>query len=88
MYSKVKSGKQSFKLAEASDKAKKIVKVGGMSEASAEGTQHAYGEEEKEAFTDWINFQLEADPELKGRLPMSDSGDHLFKEVHDGIILW
>ena len=88
MYSKVKSNKQSFKLAEASEKAKKIVKVGGISEASAEGTQHAYGEEEKEAFTDWINFQLEADVDLKGRLPISEEGDYLFKAVDDGIILW
>ena len=38
MFSKVKGGKVSYKLAETADKAKKLVTVGGLSEASAEGT--------------------------------------------------
>lgn len=88
MYSRVKSGKTTYKLAETSEKAKTIIKTGGLSAASAEGTQHAFSEEEKEAFTDWINFQLEADPDLKQQLPISESGDALFRAVHDGIVLW
>lgn len=40
MYSKVKSGKVSFKLADTAEKAKKLVTVGGLSEASAEGNVH------------------------------------------------
>ena len=87
MYIKVKSGKTKFGLAETSEKAKKIVKTGGTSEASAEGTTHSYGEEEKQAFSDWINFQLEADEDLKGVLPISDEGDALFTAIKDGIVL-
>lgn len=37
MFAKVRSGKTSFKLAETADKAKTLVTVGGLSEASAEG---------------------------------------------------
>nr|WAW84881.1 fimbrin 1 [Halisarca dujardinii] len=87
MYAKVKAGKQSFALQDTAEKAKKMIVVGGMSEASAEGTQHTYGEEEQEAFSDWINFQLEKDPELQARLPIPAGGDHLFRKVDDGIIL-
>ena len=38
MFSKVKSGKVSYKLADTAEKAKTLVTVGGLSEASAEGT--------------------------------------------------
>ena len=38
MLTKVKSGKVSYKLADTADKAKTLVTVGGLSEASAEGT--------------------------------------------------
>lgn len=88
MYATVKSGKTTYKLAETSEKAKTIIKTGGLSAASAEGTQHAFSEEEKEAFTDWINFQLEGDADLKKQLPISESGDALFRAVHDGLVLW
>ena len=37
MLASVKSGKVSYKLAETADKAKTLVTVGGLSEASAEG---------------------------------------------------
>ena len=39
MFSKVKSGKVSYKLADTAEKAKTLVTVGGLSEASAEGTR-------------------------------------------------
>ena len=38
MFAKVKSGKVSYKLADTAEKAKTLVTVGGLSEASAEGT--------------------------------------------------
>ena len=38
MLKKVKEGKVSYKLAETAEKAKTLVTVGGLSEASAEGT--------------------------------------------------
>ena len=88
MYKKVQEGKVKFGLAEQADKAKKLVKVGGLSEGSAEGTTHSFSEEEKLAFVDWINFQLENDTDLQKTLPISEEGDALFKSVYDGLVLW
>ncbi|KAL5480026.1 hypothetical protein EMCRGX_G023641 [Ephydatia muelleri] len=89
MYKKVRSSKKSFRLAETADKAKNLVTVKGLSEASAEGTQHSFSEEEKIAFVDWINYQLEKDQDLITRalLPVKEDGDGLFTAVHDGLIL-
>ena len=52
------------------------------------GTQHSFSEEEKIAFVDWINFQLEEDPDVKSSLPVPEEGDGLFQAVYDGIVLW
>ena len=52
------------------------------------GTQHSFSEEEKLAFVDWINFQLENDPDVKHKLPIEEEGEALFRAVDDGIILW
>jgi hypothetical protein len=35
-----------------------------VSERSAQGTAHSWSEEEKVAFTDWINDSLGKDPDL------------------------
>ncbi len=47
MLKKVKSGKTKYALADTAEKAKKLVTVSGLSEASAEGTTHTFAEEEK-----------------------------------------
>lgn len=47
MLKKVKAGKTKYALADTAEKAKKLVTVGGLSEASAEGTTHTFSEEEK-----------------------------------------
>ena len=47
MYRKVKASKKSFGLHSTAEKAKKLVTVSGLSEASAEGTTHSFSEEEK-----------------------------------------
>lgn len=52
------------------------------------GTTHSFSEEEKIAFVDWINYQLEDDPDVKKTLPVSEEGNGLFTAVHDGIVLW
>ena len=88
MYKKVQKGKVKFGLADQAEKAKKLVKVGGLSEGSAEGTTHSFSEEEKLAFVDWINFQLENDPDLGNVLPIAEEGDGLFQSVHSGLVLW
>jgi hypothetical protein len=88
MYQKVQQGKVKFGLADQAEKAKKLVKVGGLSEGSAEGTTHSFSEEEKLAFVDWINYQLENDADLSKTLPISEEGDGLFESVYDGLVLW
>lgn len=45
-------------------------------------------EEEKIAFTNWINTALKDDPDCKHVLPMDPDSDALFKSVRDGIVLW
>lgn len=88
MYKKVQKGKVKFGLADQAEKAKKLVVVGGLSEGSAEGTTHSFSEEEKLAFVDWINYQLENDGDLGHILPIPEDGDGLFKSVYDGLVLW
>lgn len=67
---------------------KKLVKTGGTSVASAEGTTHSFTEEEKYAFCDWINYLLVDDADLKALLPMNEEDDSLFSAVETGIMLW
>jgi hypothetical protein len=49
--------------------------------------ERAYAQEEVEGFVDYINANLEEDPDLKGLLPLDGHNDSLFKAVHDGILL-
>ena len=58
------------------------------SPVSLAGTTHSFSEEEKLAFCDWINYQLEEDADLQKHLPISEEGNGLFEAVHDGLILW
>ena len=55
-----------------------------------QGTTHSFSEEEKLAFVDWINYQLEDDADLKSCdvLPVAEEGDGLFTAVYNGLILW
>jgi hypothetical protein len=68
-------------------KAGKLNVKGGSSSSSAAGTAHSYSDDEKVAFTDWINYVLEKDPELQKVLPLSDANDDLFTKTNDGIVL-
>lgn len=49
-----------------------VTTVQGVSERSAMGTAHSWSEEEKVAFTDWINDALGKDPDLSMLLPEFD----------------
>lgn len=60
----------------------------GLSEASSEGTTHSIRLEEQLAFSDWINSNLRADPDLKHLLPLESDGKNLYEKVKDGILLW
>ncbi|XP_026286397.1 plastin-2 [Frankliniella occidentalis] len=61
--------------------------LGGMSEASSEGTTHSVRLEEQLAFSDWINSNLCHDPDLKHLLPIDAEGKALYDRVKDGILL-
>ena len=52
------------------------------------GTTHSFSEEEKLAFCDWINYQLEDDGDLKDHLPILEEGNALFEALYNGVILW
>lgn len=62
--------------------------LGGISEASSEGTTHSVRLEEQLAFSDWINTNLAHDPDLKHLLPIDPEGKMLYEKVKDGILLW
>ncbi|KAG5872861.1 hypothetical protein JTB14_002914 [Gonioctena quinquepunctata] len=61
--------------------------LGGTSEASNEGTTHSVRVEEQLAFSDWINSNLQHDPDLKKLLPIDSEGRNLYDKVKDGILL-
>ncbi|XP_054000423.1 plastin-1 isoform X1 [Hylaeus anthracinus] len=61
--------------------------LGGISEASSEGTTHSVRLEEQLAFSDWINTNLSHDPDLKHLLPIDPEGKALYEKVKDGILL-
>lgn len=68
-------------------KVEAVNRLGGRSDASAVGTTHSYSDEEKVAFVDWINHVLGKDADLKGKVPINETDDSLFKAVGDGILL-
>lgn len=61
--------------------------LGGMSDASSEGTTHSVRYEEQVAFSNWINSNLGHDPDLKHLLPIDSDGKLLYDKVKDGILL-
>ncbi|KAL0125085.1 hypothetical protein PUN28_004317 [Cardiocondyla obscurior] len=61
--------------------------LGGISEASSEGTTHSVRLEEQLAFSDWINTNLSHDPDLKHLLPIDSEGKSLYDKFKDGILL-
>ncbi|XP_035665740.1 plastin-2-like isoform X2 [Branchiostoma floridae] len=64
-----------------------IVKKGGMSGVSVEGTTHSYSEEEKTAFADWISSNLADDADCKPYLDIDVNTDELWTKIQDGILL-
>ncbi|XP_050314549.1 plastin-2 [Anthonomus grandis grandis] len=61
--------------------------LGGTSHASNDGTTHSVRLEEQLAFSDWINSNLQHDPDLKKLLPIDPEGKLLYEKVKDGILL-
>ena len=61
--------------------------LGGMSEASSEGTTHSVRHEEQAAFSNWINTNLGSDKDLEHLTPLSADGKDLYQKITDGILL-
>ncbi|KAF9798278.1 hypothetical protein SFRURICE_012875 [Spodoptera frugiperda] len=72
---------------QAVSKKENLEHLGGMSEASSDGTTHSVRLEEQMAFSGWINSNLEHDPDLKHLLPIDHEGKQLYEKLKDGLIL-
>ncbi|XP_063370266.1 plastin-2 [Cydia amplana] len=72
---------------QAVSKKENLEHLGGMSEASSDGTTHSVRLEEQMAFSGWINSNLENDPDLKHLLPIDAEGKQLYEKLKDGLIL-
>ncbi|KAI8425670.1 hypothetical protein MSG28_011481 [Choristoneura fumiferana] len=66
---------------QAVSKKENLEHLGGMSEASSDGTTHSVRLEEQMAFSGWINSNLEHDPDLKHLLPIDAEGKQ-FKVIN------
>ncbi|XP_049881769.1 plastin-3 isoform X2 [Pectinophora gossypiella] len=72
---------------QAVSKKENLEHLGGMSEASSDGTTHSVRLEEQMAFSGWINSNLEHDPDLRHLLPIDAEGKQLYEKLKDGLIL-
>lgn len=84
----LKSQDVSSTFKQAVSKKENLEHLGGMSDASSEGTTHSVRLEEQMAFSGWINSNLSHDPDLKQLLPIDAEGKQLYEKLKDGLILW
>jgi len=84
----LKAGEVASSFKQVVSKKENLETLGGMSDASSEGTTHSVRLEEQLAFSDWINSNLSNDPDLKHLLPIGYEGKNLYEKVIDGILLW
>lgn len=84
----LKAGEVASSFKQVVSKKENLETLGGMSDASSEGTTHSVRLEEQLAFSDWINSNLSTDPDLKHLLPIAPEGKNLYEKVKDGIMLW
>lgn len=83
----LKAGEVGSTFKQVVSKKENLETLGGMSDASSEGTTHSVRLEEQLAFSDWINSNLGLDPDLKHLLPIDSEGKTLYDKVKDGILL-
>jgi len=83
----LKSNEVASKFKQVVSKKENLETLGGMSDASSEGTTHSVRLEEQLAFSDWINSNLRHDTDLKHLLPIDPEGKALYDRVKDGILL-
>ncbi|XP_076318829.1 plastin-2 fimbrin isoform X1 [Tachypleus tridentatus] len=87
LYTDLKSKDVSSQFKTVVSKRENLQTLGGMSEASSEGTTHSVRHEEQVAFSDWINSNLGVDSDLQHLLPIDQEGRMLYERVKDGILL-
>ncbi|CAI6376926.1 unnamed protein product [Macrosiphum euphorbiae] len=85
--SDLKAGEIASSFKQVVSKKENLETLGGMSDASSDGTTHSVRLEEQLAFSDWINRNLSNDPDLNHLLPIECKGKHLYEKVIDGILL-
>ncbi|XP_050526775.1 plastin-3 [Daktulosphaira vitifoliae] len=83
----LKAGEVASSFKQVVSKKENLETLGGMSDASSEGTTHSVRLEEQLAFSDWINSNLRHDTDLKHLLPIESEGKNLYDKVKDGILL-
>lgn len=84
----MKAGEVASTFKQLVSKKENLETLGGMSDASSEGTTHSVRLEEQLAFSDWVNTNLISDPDLSHLLPIDPEGKTLYDKVKDGILLW
>jgi hypothetical protein len=84
----LKSKEVASKFKQVVSKKENLETLGGMSDASSEGTTHSVRLEEQLAFSDWVNSNLRHDADLQHLLPIDPEGKALYDRVKDGILLW
>ena len=68
-------------------KKENVEQIGGMSEASSEGTTHSVRNEEEMAYANWINSNLSNDKDVQHLLPLSANGKDLYEKIMDGMLI-
>ena len=76
LYEKVAATKISTNLVPLASKASMQV-TGGQSFFSAQGTQHSYDDDDKIAFTEWVNGMIEKDEDLAGEQIQAFSSENI-----------
>ncbi|XP_026472363.1 plastin-1-like [Ctenocephalides felis] len=83
----LKSNEVGSTFKQAVSKKENLETLGGMSDASSEGTTHSVRLEEQLAFSDWLNSNLAHDRDLTHLLPIDPEGKTLYDKLSDGIML-
>ncbi|KAG1652916.1 Plastin-1 [Nymphon striatum] len=87
LYKKLKGEDVSLTFKTMVSKRENVTTIGGMSDASSEGTTHSVRQSEQVAFAEWLNSNLFSDPDLKGILPINPEKQDLYEKVKNGILL-
>lgn len=86
LYTRLKSAQFETTFKRAVKSRSNLEKHAGNTESSAEGTTHTVRQEEKVAFTNWINTNFASDPDLD-KYKISIEANDLYEKCKDGVVL-